>query len=154
MHIPGLKQFIYACFVLNTNLINFSSCSPLKLHSFAADTFNYPVTLRNTSHSKSKMEFTLTTNHITDAYTLKYFSKKHPVCFLSASYSNIWDKDIIQLYLRVFDDIRLQGSVVFDGTELLRYWTKYAPCWMSETVNTAEGRLKLFTLTEQRLPAC
>lgn len=60
------------------------------------------------------MEFTLTTNHITDAYTLKYFSKKHPVCFLSANYRNIWDKDIIQLYLRVFDDITPQGSVVFD----------------------------------------
>jgi len=26
----------------------------------------------------------------------------------------MWYKDIIQLYLRVFDYIRLQGSVVFD----------------------------------------
>lgn len=36
------------------------------------------------------------------------------LCFRNARYSNMWQRDIIQLYLRAFDDIKLQWSVVFD----------------------------------------
>lgn len=110
MHVCAILYFnIWSIFSLLNDFLVLLIKSGITLHLFINILFHSKIwhkeEVKLNSHSLQ---------YAKDTYTKVFVKEASCLCFLSARYSNMLHRDIIQLYLRAYDDFRLQWSIVFD----------------------------------------